>query len=135
MNNEPTKIASYLAVEEAEIARARLQEEGITAFVDNANTLGMAWHLSNAVGGVVLQVGRQDVDRAMAILDDEPRDSDESASESADERDEKAESAGLGLLSSMKKPFFVLWLLSPLLLGVVIVLVQFTTSISNWLTR
>ena len=54
---------------DAEIARGRLESEGITAQVRDASIVGMNWTLSNAIGGVKLDVKLADVGRAKELLD------------------------------------------------------------------
>lgn len=61
-------VASYPTSFEANLAKARLEEEGIRVFVANAAMVDTAWHLSNATGGVRVEVPRSDVTRAGGIL-------------------------------------------------------------------
>jgi hypothetical protein len=61
-------IVRYLMPEEAEIARLALDDEGIASYMEGAATVGMFWHLENAVGGVKLLVAETDAERATAIL-------------------------------------------------------------------
>lgn len=53
---------------EAQLARARLEAEGIDAWVADEFTIGMQWLYSNALGGVRVQVDAEDLFRARAIL-------------------------------------------------------------------
>ncbi|MFC6671071.1 DUF2007 domain-containing protein [Marinobacterium aestuariivivens] len=53
---------------EAQLARSRLEAEGIDAFVADEHTIGMQWLYSNALGGVRVQVDAEDLHRARAIL-------------------------------------------------------------------
>lgn len=62
-------IASFLTPEPAYLARARLEAEGIAAFLENESAVGMVGVLSNAVGGVKLQVEEADAERAAEILE------------------------------------------------------------------
>jgi len=61
-------IASYSFPYEAQIARARLDAEGIPAFVADEQTINMQWLYSNAMGGVRLQVPEQFAAQAIEIL-------------------------------------------------------------------
>jgi hypothetical protein len=61
-------IAAFENTFEAEIARGRLESEGVLAFVHDAQTVAMNWTLSNAVGGVKLAVRTVDAERALEIL-------------------------------------------------------------------
>jgi hypothetical protein len=60
----------------ANLAKGRLEETGIRVYLADEQTVGLAWHLTNAIGGIKLQVADEDVDEARAVLaeqgDDEP---------------------------------------------------------------
>jgi Putative prokaryotic signal transducing protein len=61
-------VASYPDVPEAELARERLELEGVAAFVIGGQTAGVMPFLTGPTGGVRLQVARLDVERAREIL-------------------------------------------------------------------
>jgi hypothetical protein len=63
-------VASFADVAEAELARERLELEGIAAFVIDAQTAGVMPYLTSSTGGVRVQVGPPDVERAREILSD-----------------------------------------------------------------
>ena len=63
-----TTIATYSFPYEAQIARAKLDSEGIPAFVADEQTINMQWLYSNALGGVRLQVPQPCAEQALAIL-------------------------------------------------------------------
>lgn len=67
-------VASYLNSCEAELARVRLAQEDIPAFLENAGLVLWGWYYSNAVGGVKVFVPESETDRAWSILhpSDEP---------------------------------------------------------------
>jgi len=65
-------IATFSYPMEAELAKAKLDSEGIFAFVADGYTVTMNWLYSNAMGGVKLQVPEPDVERALDILAYEP---------------------------------------------------------------
>jgi hypothetical protein len=52
----------------ANIIASLLETQGITAFVPDANTASIAWHLSGALGGIRVQVREKDLDRAKEVL-------------------------------------------------------------------
>lgn len=52
----------------AHIVKARLEAEGIACVLKDENTVVMQWHISNAIGGIKLQVARCDVATAEHIL-------------------------------------------------------------------
>jgi hypothetical protein len=66
--DELMTVASFSDVAEAELAKDRLGLEGIRAFVIDAQTVGVMPFLTGSTGGVRLQVGQQDVERAREIL-------------------------------------------------------------------
>jgi hypothetical protein len=61
-------VASYPDAAEAELAKERLELEGVAAFVIGGQTAGVMPFLTGPTGGVRLQVGRLDADRAREIL-------------------------------------------------------------------
>jgi hypothetical protein len=65
-------IASFGDPIAANLAKARLGDAGIDAFLANEASVGMAWHLTNAIGGIRLQVADEAADEASAILADKP---------------------------------------------------------------
>lgn len=63
-----TTIATYSFPYEAQIARAKLDSEGIPAFIADEQTINMQWLYSNAMGGVRLQVPETYVQQAVELL-------------------------------------------------------------------
>jgi hypothetical protein len=61
-------IATFPDVPEAELAKERLQLEGIDAYVFAENTAGIMPYLNPATGGIRLQVEASDAERAKEIL-------------------------------------------------------------------
>ncbi len=61
-------IATFLKPEDAHLLRMRLEAVGIPAFVQDENLIQIDWLLSNAVGGVRVQVSDEDVTEALALL-------------------------------------------------------------------
>lgn len=61
-------IACYDMPYEAQIARARLQAEGIKTFIADEHTINMQWLYAQALGGVKLQVRARDAKWAAEIL-------------------------------------------------------------------
>jgi hypothetical protein len=61
-------IATYDFWPNAEIARGRLQAEGIEAALADQHLVQTDWLYSIAVGGIKLQVAAGDVERALHIL-------------------------------------------------------------------
>ncbi len=65
-------VAAYDTILEAELARGRLESEGIGARVVDGNTVGVAQHLSLALGGVKIAVARSQFEDAVAVLSAPP---------------------------------------------------------------
>lgn len=63
-----TTIATYSFPYEAQIAWAKLDSEGIPAFIADEQTINMQWLYSNAMGGVRLQVPQVFVQQALELL-------------------------------------------------------------------
>jgi len=61
-------VATFPTAAEAELARNLLSEEGLNAFLADAETVGMLWHVGGALGGVKLQVAAGDEPRARNVL-------------------------------------------------------------------
>lgn len=61
-------IATYLEPISANIVRARLQEEGVGAFLEDEEIVATATAYALAYGGVKLRVPESQIERAMAIL-------------------------------------------------------------------
>ncbi len=66
------KVGSYTQPYEAHIARNRLRDSGIPAFLRNEHTISIDWFLSNALGGVLLLVPADRAEEARAILSTDP---------------------------------------------------------------
>jgi hypothetical protein len=105
----------------AHLARGRLQEAGIRVFLVNENTVWVAPHLTNAIGGIKLQVAEEDVDKARTLLAEESGIEEENAEEmgSDDEiaptrREQNADRAFRGALIGLlvlPLQFYISWLL------------------------
>jgi len=65
---EPVTIASYPSRTIAEAVRLRLENEGFSPFLADAETIDMDWFLDNAIGGIKVQVPKAEADRASATL-------------------------------------------------------------------
>jgi hypothetical protein len=61
-------VAAFADVAEAELAKERLELEGILAFVADAQTAGVMPFLTSATGGVRVQVRPADAEKAREIL-------------------------------------------------------------------
>ena len=63
-----TTVARYRDLSEAIVARSVLESAGLFCFLQDENTIRLDWGWSNALGGLRLQVGAQDADRALELL-------------------------------------------------------------------
>ena len=61
-------VASFPDTAEAELARERLELEGIAAFVIGGQTAGVMPFLTGPTGGVLVQVAPGDEERAREVL-------------------------------------------------------------------
>jgi hypothetical protein len=61
-------VAAFTSPIEARIALGALEAAGIDAELKDEATIGVAWHLSNALGGVRLQVRASQLDAARGVL-------------------------------------------------------------------
>lgn len=68
MSEELVTIATFSMAIEADLARAKLESEGIECFLADEHTVTVNWLYSQAVGGVKLQVKEADAQRAIGVL-------------------------------------------------------------------
>ncbi|MGH8397892.1 MAG: putative signal transducing protein [Gammaproteobacteria bacterium] len=61
-------VASYVNAWEARIASGRLESEGISIFIADENYVLQNWAISQALGGVKIQVLASDVDEARKVI-------------------------------------------------------------------
>jgi len=73
MSDELVTVATFRFAPPADLARALLEQEGITAFVADENLVTTNWFLGGAVGHVKLQVPATQVEAARALLDRHPQ--------------------------------------------------------------
>lgn len=69
MGTRLVTIATFDQPAQARLAKNALDEEGIRSAISDENLVAMDWLLSNAVGGVKVQVWEEDADRAVAVLE------------------------------------------------------------------
>jgi hypothetical protein len=68
MSDRLVTVATFWSPVEANLARNRLEAAGMRAFLASEESVRMAWHLTNAFGGVKLEVGDGETEEALAIL-------------------------------------------------------------------
>lgn len=65
-------VASFTDLATAEVALGMLESEGLPARIPNAQLLGLDFRMSNAVGGIVVQVPAEFESQAREILEGQP---------------------------------------------------------------
>lgn len=107
MLNSPITIKTFDNPLKAHLEMNRLFDAGIAATLSGENLVTTNWALSNAVGGILLQVPERDVARAMAILEAEPAweiEPDDEAEPTLTKREEEAERAFRGSIIGVVCP-------------------------------
>lgn len=61
-------VATFSFAAEADFMRRLLEDAGITVYLADDNLIAMDWFLSNAVGGVKVQVAAKDAAQATALI-------------------------------------------------------------------
>lgn len=107
-------IATFSKPEEAHLFRTRLEAAGISAFVQDEHVVQLNWLLSNAIGGVRVQIAEDDLESASEFL------AADSPQPCPDAEDVVCPKCGSPLIAPDEKPrriaFLSLWLLGfPLL--------------------
>jgi hypothetical protein len=69
MRRRLVTIATFDQAAQARLAENALKDAGILAAVNDESLVAMDWLLSNAVGGVKVQVWEEDAEQAVAVLD------------------------------------------------------------------
>ena len=91
-------LATYSTPFEAEIVKGRLEDEGVTVVLADAEIVTSDWMYSNAVGGVKLRVPEAEAERARALLAEPTDDEDYEAPTPAEDIARRAlTSSALGL--------------------------------------
>ena len=67
-------VASFRDLPLAELAKSKLESEGISCFLVNKYHIGMNWSLSFALGGVKVQVRAEDSGTALKLLNEDQSD-------------------------------------------------------------
>ncbi|WP_445354897.1 DUF2007 domain-containing protein [Microbulbifer sp. EKSA008] len=105
-------VARFSFPYEAQIAKARLESEGIHAFIADEHTVNMQWLYSNAMGGVRLQVSENDLDEANEILNqDRSNLVDQELGHDEERVCESCSSRNVEPFTKGKKPAFLVFLL------------------------
>jgi hypothetical protein len=70
MEEQLVTIETYQFLPQAEAAKLQLEGNNIQVFLADAETVNMDWLLGNAIGNIKLQVPRDQVDKALAVLEE-----------------------------------------------------------------
>jgi hypothetical protein len=62
-------VAAFDTAAEVDLARNHLEAEGIPTYLADEAAVGWLWAMSNAVGGIKVQVAEENRERALAILE------------------------------------------------------------------
>jgi hypothetical protein len=84
MDNELVTIATFQSPVEASIAKSCLEAEGMDAFLADEAAVAMNWDLTNALGGIKLQVRMRQSEQAAAILAESKRSAASALDQTAD---------------------------------------------------
>lgn len=86
MSNDFQTIATFWNPNEAQLAKALIEVEGIQVVLMGYEAISTDWLLNNAIGGVQLQVPQDQVKKAVSILEDSGPFGRRSLTESSGER-------------------------------------------------
>jgi hypothetical protein len=86
MTDDLVTIGTFRTLPEAEAIKLRLEAEGLTVFLADAETVAMDWLLGNAIGFIKLQVPNTQIETAAALLEQ-----DRGERQRGDERGDKAQ--------------------------------------------
>ncbi|MDT0606567.1 DUF2007 domain-containing protein [Croceitalea rosinachiae] len=70
MGKDLVTLGSFEFLADVQIIKGKLESEGITVTLKDANTVGVEPFASNAIGGIKLQVYREDKEHAQQIFDE-----------------------------------------------------------------
>jgi hypothetical protein len=73
IDDELVTVASFDDAVSARLAFNHVREGGVLAVLSDENTVTMDWLLSNAIGGIKIQVNPKDAARARELIDDHER--------------------------------------------------------------
>jgi putative signal transducing protein len=121
MSDRLITVATFWDPIEANLVRNRLEAAGVRTFLASEESVNMAWYLTNAVGGIQLQVGDGNAEAARTILA-ESKSSDEAAETDAvpSSREQNADRAVRGAvfgLLILPLQLYVFWLLLKVLVS------------------
>jgi hypothetical protein len=69
MTDEIVTVATSSSLAEAEARKLRLESDGLTVYLADAETIGTYWGLLTAVGSIKIQVPQAQVGKAMTVLE------------------------------------------------------------------
>ncbi len=70
MEDQLVTVETYQFLPQAQAAKLRLEGNDIQVFLADAETVNMDWLLGNAIGNIKLQVPRDQVDKAIGLLEE-----------------------------------------------------------------
>lgn len=63
-------VGVFQFVAEAELMQSSLEDQGIPAYLTNDHIIAMDWLLATAVGGVKVQVAKEDAEAALQLINE-----------------------------------------------------------------
>jgi hypothetical protein len=69
MSQDLVTVASFQFLPEAEATKLRLEAEGLTVYLADAETVNMDWFLGNAIGNIKVQTSSAQAEAAVAVLE------------------------------------------------------------------
>ena len=69
MTKEIVTIAKFQSLPEAEACKLCLESEGVTVYLTDAETIRTDWLLSNAIGSIKVQVAKDQMEKALLLLE------------------------------------------------------------------
>ena len=119
--DELVTIATFSHPLEAYVRKTKLDANGLPSFVADDNTVALIWLLSNAIGGVKLQVRSSDVKQAQEILSDETQSVEDNFEEAGEAKCPNCQSMNIYPrrynMSLIFGVWFLSWLLNPFFVG------------------
>lgn len=84
-------LVTFSTLAEAQVAKGMLEAAGVESWIADSETASAAWQMTPAMGGIRLQVARDEIDRARAVFDaeDEPSAASHLGDDDDDESDDR----------------------------------------------
>lgn len=86
-------LVTFSTLAEAQVAKGMLEAAGVESWIADSETASAAWQMTPAMGGIRLQVARDEIERARAVFDaeDEPSAASRLGNDDDDRDDEESD--------------------------------------------